>query len=54
MGYDYLVKKGKTLIIDVAVYHGDKPSSHKFEIPVSKGNTIYYEFYMEDGDLESR
>ena len=54
MGYDYLVKKGTELTISVSVYHGDKPSSHEFKIPVSKGNKIYYEFYIKDGDLESR
>lgn len=54
MGYDYLVKKGTELIISVSVYHGKKSSSYEFKIPVSKGNEIYYEFYIKDGDLESR
>ena len=51
MGYDYLVKKGTTLIISVSTGYG---KSRKFKMPVKEGDEIYYELYMEDGDLESR
>ena len=54
MGYDYLVTKGTELTISVSVYHKGKPTSRKFKMPVNKGDEIYYEFYIEDGDIESR
>ena len=55
MGYDYIVTKGKELTIDISIYHKDgKQTSRSFKLPVVKGDQIYYEFFIEDGDLESR
>jgi len=54
MGYDYLVKKGDEMIVSVTVYNGNISTNHEYKIPVSKGNTIYYEFYIDDGELQGR
>ncbi len=55
MGYDYLVKKGTKLIVSIGTGDTGKGHWHKeIEIPVKKGQEIYYEIYMKDGDLESR
>ena len=52
MGYNYKVEKGTTLIIDIGT--GDGSISRKFKMPVKKGDEIYYEIYMKDGELSDR
>lgn len=55
MGYDYKVEKGTTLIVSIGT--GSTGKGHwnkKIEIPVKKGQEIYYEIYMKDGELSDR
>ena len=57
MGYDMKITKGTKLIISISGYDGeggDKPVwSKEFKIPVKKGQEIYKEIYVKDGDYDT-
>lgn len=50
MGYDYKVESGTNLVVSIGCEDWNK----KINIDVKEGQEIYYEIYMEDGELSER
>jgi len=57
MGYDMKIIKGTKLIISISGFdekNGTKPVwTKEFKIPVKKGQEIYHEIYVKDGDYDT-
>lgn len=54
MGYDMKITDGKELTLDIAIFRkGEKQTNRKFKLNVEKGDEIYYEFYVKDGDYDT-